>query len=415
MTHRLSSHAIAAALAVCLIVTAATLPARADAAFRAWLEAQWPAAQSLGVSRQTFEAATHGLEPDLGLPDLEIPGQPEKPQRGQAEFVSTPAEYLSEKTLARLATQGRALLAEHRATLAAIEQRFGVTPSVLLAIWGRETDFGRYRLPKNAISVLATQAYLGRRKEQFRGEFLLALKMLQEGVIGLAEMRSSWAGAMGLTQFLPSEYYKYAVDFDGDGRRDIWKSVPDALASAANQLLDKGWQRGKRWGLEVRVPKDFDCSLAEPAVTAPVREWLKRGFAPAFDRKVAPADIDEDASVLLPAGTYGPGFLTEKNFYVLKEYNFSDLYALFVGDVSDRITGGRGFERPWDKVEQLRTADVERMQRYLTDHRLYGEKIDGKAGMKTRAALGAYQKANRLKLDCWPTASVLKHMLGNGR
>jgi lytic murein transglycosylase len=397
------------------LAAAALSPARADAAFRAWLEAQWPAAQAQGVSRETFDLATRQLEPDLSLPDLEIPGRPERPQPGQAEFVSTPAQYLAEGRLARLATQGRALLAQHRATLAAIEQRFGVGPAVLLAIWGRETDFGHYRLPKNAISVLATQAYLGRRKEQFRNEFLLALKMLQDGVVRLADMRSSWAGAMGLTQFLPSEYYKYAVDFEGKGRPDIWNSVPDALASAANQLLDKGWQRGKRWGFEVRVPKEFDCSLAEPAVTKPVRDWLKGGFAPAFDRKLSAADLGEDASVLMPAGIYGAGFLTEKNFYVLKEYNFSDLYALFVGDVSDRIMGGRGFERAWDKVEQLRTADIERMQRYLTEHSLYADKIDGKAGMKTRASLGAYQKANGLKLDCWPTVEVLRHMLARGR
>src|SRR5262249_16854814 len=140
---------------------------------------------ALGVSRQTFDAATRGVEPDLSLPDLEIPGRPERPQPGQAEFVSTPAEYLAEGRLARLAAQGRTLLAQHRATLTAIEQRFGVAPSVVLAIWGRETDFGRYRLPKNAVTVLATQAYLGRRKEQFRNEFLLALKMLEERVIGL--------------------------------------------------------------------------------------------------------------------------------------------------------------------------------------------------------------------------------------
>ena len=149
---------------------------------------------------------------------------------------------------------------EHRATLAAIEQRFGVPGPVILAIWGRETDYGNYKLPHNAVRVLATQGYLGRRKEQFREEFLLALKMLQEGHVTLGDMRASWAGAMGLTQFLPSDFYKYAVDFDGDGRRDIWRSVPDALASAAQQLVDKGWQRGKPWGYEMRVPRTLDCT-----------------------------------------------------------------------------------------------------------------------------------------------------------
>jgi len=414
MIHRFPWRALLIAAAALIGASVGAQALAADAAFRAWLESLLPDAQALGVSRQTFEAATRGLEPDLSLPDLDLPGQAQRPPPGQPEFVSTPAEYLSETTMSRLAAQGRTLLAEHRATLAAIEHQLGVAPTVLLAIWGRETDYGRYRLPKNAISVLATQGYLGRRKDQFRQEFLLALKMLEEGDVKLADMRSSWAGAMGLTQFLPSEYFKYAVDFDGDGRRDIWTSVPDALASAANQLVDKGWQRGRGWGFEVRAPKGFDCSRAEPAVTLPVGEWLKRGFSPAFARTVAPAELGEDASVLLPAGTYGPAFLTLKNFYVLKGYNFSDLYALFVGHVGDLIAEPRGFEKPWDKVEQMRTAEVEKMQRFLTEHGLYQDKIDGKAGMKTRAALGAYQKANGLALDCWPTAGVLKSMLGKG-
>ncbi len=413
MIHRLASRTVVMAVATMLILAAGIEPGRAaDPAFRAWLEQQWPAAQALGVSRPTFDAATRGLEPDLSLPDLEIPGQAQKPQRGQAEFISTPAEYLPDSTLNRLAAQGRTLLATHRATLTAIEQKMGVAPNVLLAIWGRETDFGRYRLPKNAISVLATQGYLGRRKDQFREEFLLALKMLEEGVVKPAEMRSSWAGAMGLTQFLPSEYYKYAVHFDGDGRPDIWNSVPDALASAAAQLVDKGWQRGRRWGFEVRIARGFDCSTAEPAVTMKVGEWLRRGFVPAFGKKLSPAELEEEASVFLPAGTYGPAFLTLKNFYVLKGYNFSDLYALFVGHVGDLIAETRAFERPWGKVEQMRSTDVEKMQRTLTDRGLYQDKIDGKAGMKTRSALGAYQKANGLPLDCWPTLPVLKHMLG---
>jgi lytic murein transglycosylase len=413
MIHLSVRRVVLVAIAAASLIGAGGAAHAADPVFRAWLEAQWPAAQALGVSRVTFDMATRGLEPDLSLPDLDLPGRPQRPPPGQAEFVSTPAEYLSEPTMNRLAAQGRTLLAQHRATLTAIERQLGVAPNVLLAIWGRETDYGRYRLPKNAITVLATQGYLGRRKDQFRQEFVLALKMLEEG-FKLADMRSSWAGAMGLTQFLPSEYYKYAVDFDGDGRRDIFTSVPDALASAANQLVDKGWQRGRRWGFEVRAPKDFDCSLGEPGVTMPVGEWLKRGFSPAFGRRLDAAELAEEASVLQPAGTHGPAFLTLKNFFVLKGYNFSDLYALFVGHVSDLIDATRGFEKPWEKVEQLRSEEVERMQRYLTEHGLYADKIDGKAGMKTRAALGAYQKANALALDCWPTTAVLKNMVGKG-
>jgi len=391
-------------------------PARAasDPAFTRFLQSLWPAAQKLGVSRATFESATHGLTPDLSLPDLAIPGRKERPP-GQPEFVLTPAHYLKESRLAALAGYGRRLAAAHRATLSRIEREIGVPGSVVLAIWGRETDYGRYKLPHNAVRVLATQSYLGRRKQHFRQEFLLALKILQDGHIKLAAMRSSWAGAMGLTQFLPSEFYKYAVDFDGDGRFDIWNSVPDALAAAARQLVGKGWQRGGVWAIEVRAPKSFDCARAEPAVTATVGEWLRSGFVPVGGRKLGAHVLAEPASVLMPEGSYGPAFLTPKNYFVLKEYNFSDLYVLFVGNLSDRIAGGGPFRTPWSKAKQLRTVQVEEMQRGLARLGLYRDKIDGKAGMLTRAALGAYQKANGLKLDCWPTATVLAHMRRAGR
>jgi lytic murein transglycosylase len=388
----------------------ATPAGAADPLFQRWLQGLWPQAQALGVSRRTFDAATQGVEPDLTLPDLDLPGREGAPPRGQAEFVQTPADYIKEANIARLAEQAKKLAAVHSQTLAAIEQKFGVPGNVLLAIWGRETAFGGYKLPKNAITVLATQGYYGRRKDFFRQELLYAFKMLEDGHVKLAEMRSSWGGAMGLTQFLPSEFYKFGVDFDGDGKKDIWNSVPDALASAAQQLVGKGWQRGIRWAYEVRAPQGIDCTLGVPEVTRPLGEWLKQGFVPAYGRKPSQADVAEPASLLLPEGTYGPAFLTLKNYYVIKEYNFSDLYVLFVGHLSDRIDDPRPFETPWSKNTQLRTAQVETMQRTLTKLGLYKDKIDGKAGMQTRAALGAYQKANRLKLDCWPTAVVLDDM-----
>ncbi|MFL5089253.1 MAG: lytic murein transglycosylase [Xanthobacteraceae bacterium] len=399
-------------LAACFVVIMVTSVRAGDAAFAQWLQSLWPEAQALSVSRMTFDMATRGLEPDLSLPDLVIPGQPEAPQRGQAEFVLTPADYLKEATIARLAAQGRDLLAKHRTTLERIERQFGVPASVVLAIWGRETAYGGQRDGRNAIRVLATQAYLGRRKEQFRQEFLTALKMLEEGHVKLADMRSSWAGAMGLTQFLPSEFYKHGVDFDGDGRIDIFNSVPDALASAAKQLVNKGWQPGKRWAYEVRPPSGLDCTIAEPSVTMPIGDWVKRGFVPAYGRKLTADEVAETASLLMPEGSYGPAFLTPKNYYVIKDYNFSDLYVLFVGHLSDRIVDSRPFETAWSKTAQLRTADVEAMQRGLTELGFYRDKIDGKAGMLTRSALGTYQKANGLKLDCWPTSSVLDHMKG---
>jgi lytic murein transglycosylase len=393
-----------AAIGLLLVIVSA----RADPAFQQWLQTTWPQARELGVGRSTFDAGIRGLEPDFGLPDLALPGRPEAAPQ-QPEFVQTPAQYLREPTFARLAAQGKKLAAQYRDTLARIEKVFGVPGNVVLAIWARETDYGAERQPHDALRVLATQAYIGKRKDFFRNEFLHALKMLQDGV-PRENLRSSWGGAMGLTQFLPSEYYKYAVDFDGDGRADIWHSVPDALASAAKQLAGKGWQAGKPWAIEVHPPSNVDCTIAEPSVMRPVGEWLKHGYVPAYGRKLTAVELAAEASVLLPEGTYGPAFLTPKNYYVLKDYNYSDLYVLFVGHLSDRIAGGRPFQTPWSKNAQLKTKEVETMQQRLTSLGLYKDKLDGKAGMLTRAALGAYQKKNGLKVDCWPTAAVLDHM-----
>jgi lytic murein transglycosylase len=381
----------------------------ADAAFQQWLAGTWPDAQAMGISRATFDAATKGLEPDLKLPDLAIPGRPEAPQRGQAEFVQTPVDYLKEANMARLAAEGAKLRTQYAATLDAIEKQFGVPGPVLLAIWGRETDFGHTNEKNDAMRVLATQAYVGKRKDMFRNEFLLAMKMLQDGY-KREDLKASWGGAMGLTQFLPSEFYKHGVDFDHDGRADIFHSVPDALASAAKQLVDKGWEPGRRWSYEVHAPATFDCTLGEPGTVKPIGEWIKAGFTPAYGRKLRPDELAEPASVLQPEGVYGPAFLTPKNYFVIKEYNFSDLYVLFVGHVSDRMSDPRHFETPWSKGTQMRTADVEAMQNVLTARGLYQDKVDGKAGMKTRSAVGAYQKANGLKVDCWPSATVLDHM-----
>ncbi len=380
----------------------------ADVAFQKFLAGTWPEAQQLGVARATFDNAIRGLEPDLSLPDLAIPGRPETAPQ-QPEFVQTPAQYLREPTFDRLAARGKQLAAQYHDTLARIEKEFGVPGNVVLAIWARETDYGGYTLPHDAIRVLATQAYVGKRKDFFRNEFLHILKMLQDG-IPRADLRSSWGGAMGLTQFLPSEFYKYAVDFDSDGRADIWHSVPDALASAAKQLAGKGWQSGERWAYEVRAPQNVDCSIGVPEITMPIGEWLKRGFTPANGHSLSAAELVLPASLLQPEGTYGPAFLTPKNYYVIKDYNFSDLYVLFVGHLSDRIAGGRPFQTPWSKNAQLKTTEVELMQKRLTALALYKDKIDGKAGMLTRAALGAYQKKSGLKVDCWPTAAVLDHM-----
>src|SRR6516164_448339 len=192
--------------AFALFSSAANPTFAADAAFAQWLAATWPEAQALGVSRATFDTATRGLEPDLSLPDLAIPGRPQGPQRGQAEFVQTPADYLKDANIARLAAEGAKLRTQYAATLDSIEKQFGVPGPVLLAIWGRETDFGHSKDRLDAMRVLATQAYVGKRKDMFRNEFLLAMKMLQDG-FKREDMKSSWGGAMGLTQFMPSEFY----------------------------------------------------------------------------------------------------------------------------------------------------------------------------------------------------------------
>ncbi|MBU6458664.1 MAG: lytic murein transglycosylase [Bradyrhizobium sp.] len=394
-----------------LVVCSTDTPARAaDAAFTQFIASLWPEAQAAGVSRATFDNETRGLEPDYKLPDLILPGRPATGAPSQAEFVQVPSDYIKEAAIARLAGEGQRLMQKYRAALTGIEARFGVPATIVLAIWGRETDYGRYTLPYDAVRVLATQAYVGRRKDQYRNEFVLALKILGEGVVTRKELRSSWGGAVGLTQFLPSEYYKHGVDFDGDGRIDLWHSVPDALASAAAQLVNKGWQPHLRWAYEVKAPVNVDCTQGVPEVTKPIGEWLREGFVPVRGQKLSPQEQAQPASLLQPEGIAGPAFLTTRNYFVIKEYNFSDLYVLYVGHLSDRMTNPQPFATPWSASTQLRSADVEAMQRRLTQLGLYRDKLDGKAGMLTRAALGAYQKSAGLKVDCWPSEAVLRSM-----
>jgi lytic murein transglycosylase len=409
VTKSISFNCVLVASGLLLLMQVLAFPAHAaDAAFTQFIASLWPEAQAAGVSRATFDRETAGLEPDYKLPDLILPGRPATGNPAQAEFVQVPADYIKEASIARLAGEGQKLLARYRPALDKIESRFGVPSTIVLAIWGRETDYGRYKLPYDAVRVLATQAWVGRRKDSYRNEFILALKMLGEGVVSRKDMRASWGGAVGLTQFLPSEFYKHGVDLDGDGKVDLWHSVPDALASAASQLLDKGWQRGLRWAYEVKAPADVDCTMGVPEVTRPIGEWLRSGYVPVRGEKLSAAEQAEGASLLQPEGIYGPAFLTTKNYFVIKEYNFSDLYVLYVGHLSDRMTSPLPFAAPWSASTQLRTADVEAMQRGLTRIGLYKDKIDGKAGMLTRSALGAYQKKAGLKVDCWPSDTVLR-------
>jgi lytic murein transglycosylase len=398
-----------AVVLVLLVSMAIAVPAHAQSAddFRRFLDALWPDAQKAGVSRATFDKALRGVEPDVALPDLVLPGKTEV--KGQAEFTRTPAEYLNASYLAKLADQGKALQTEHAKWLAKIESELGIQRQFVLAIWGRETAFGSYRSSYYVIKALATQAFLGRRKDMFRTELIYALKMLEDGVRTRENFTGSWAGAMGLTQFMPSEFYTMGYDLDGDSRVDIWNSVADALGSAAKQLREKGWVPGQSWGYEVRLPKGTSCLLEGTDKARPVREWVKLGVARVAGDFPAQA-LDQTAFILTPAGAHGPAFLALENFLVIKRYNMSDLYALFVGSLGDRIAGGGNFATPWASVRQLPARSIEEIQEKLQTLGYKVSIVDGKAGMNTRALIGAYQQASNMAVDCWPSEAVLNHL-----
>jgi lytic murein transglycosylase len=379
---------------------------RADADFDSWLTQLWHDADKQGVSRATFDNAMTGLELDLSLPDLVIPGRRLKEQ---AEFTRLPADYLPEQQLAGLAKAGRQYLTTYRDTLRKIEVDYGVPGNVVIAVWGRETDYGAERQHYRVIRSLATEAYLGRRKDMFRNELLIALRLVQSGMIRIDAM-GSWSGAMGLTQFEPSDFEKFAVDGDGDHKIDLSGSIPDALASAAKQLRDYGWKRNKRWGFEVRVPQQIACLEAVPDINRPVADWLGRGLMPAAGAKVSKDMLEDHASLVLPAGSYGPGFMALENFQVLRRYNASDLYALFVGHLADLIAGGPAFEIAWTKLPRLSGRDVEEIQQLLSSKKYYQDTIDGRLGSVTRRAIGQYEKAANMRVDCWPSKILLDQL-----
>ena len=238
------------------------------------------------MSRATFDSETPGLEPDYKLPDLILPGRPATGAPSQAEFVQVPADYIKEASIARLAAEGQRLMAKYRTSLAA-SKRASACPRRSCSRSGAARPItAATRCPTTGVRVLATQAYVGRRKDKYRNEFILALKMIGDGEVTRKDMRSSWAGATGLTQFLPSEFYQHGVDFDGDGRKDIWHSVPDALASAAQQLVNKGWQPGVRWAYEVQGAGECRLHQGVPEVTKPIGEWLREGFVPVRGQKL---------------------------------------------------------------------------------------------------------------------------------
>ena len=377
--------------------------------FTNWLNKDfYKEALKSGISAGTFSEALSTVVPNLALPDLVIPGEKPKAQRRQhqAEF-SAPANYFSAKTLARLVSDGKTQLSENRGALKKIEKQYGVPASVALAIWGRETNYGSVKIPYNAFEVLATKAFMSTRKDMFKTELIAALTIVQDHYMDAASMKSSWAGALGQPQFMPTSYLKYAVDFDGDGHRNIWTSTPDTLASIANYLKLNGYKANAGWGYEVKVPETVGCFLEGPDQGKMLSEWQKLGVLPLSDKNVPALDKSRPLYLLMPEGRLGPAFLVTDNFYVLKSYNMSDLYALFIATVSDGIEGKRGFIEPWQKIDELYQSDVLNLQTKLQSQGYDIGKADGFAGFKTRRSIGLWQQKHGQKPTCFPSRSLI--------
>lgn len=399
----------------CLAIAAVVAWAPASAAgledrFRAWLEDDlWPQAAAAGIERRTFDAAFAGVRPNLDLPDLVMPGSAEDvpKEQHQAEFGS-PGNYFAEKTIRAVTAGGRARADRHSTVLAAVEKRFGVPAGIVLAIWGRESGFGTAKIPHDAFEVLGTKAFMSTRREMFRKEVLAALAIVDRGLVNRKAMRSSWAGALGQPQFLPTSFLEHAVDFDADGTPDIWNSVPDSLASIANYLAHHGWVKGRDWGFEVTVPETVSCSLEGPDQGKRISEWVDLGVARVGGRPFPKTELGRRGFLLMPAGRTGPAFIVTPNFYVLKEYNESDLYALFIGHGADRIAhGDRRFAAAWGKVGGLYRSDIAALQRRLQrlGHDVGG--ADGLPGFKTRRSIGLWQRKNGSPETCFPDAGLI--------
>jgi lytic murein transglycosylase len=395
-----------------------------EKSFAAWLQSLWPDAQEAGVSRETFDAQVKGLKLDWSLPHLVLPdpagpeGPPlpralaaSKKPRHQPEF-DIPANYFNQNTLTVLARTGSSKMKQYAQYLRAIQNQYQVPASVIVAIWGRETGFGQAGLPFDALSAIATQGFMGRRPETFRPEVIAALKIIEEGHAARAEMRSSWAGAMGHTQFLPSDFEKYAVDLDGDGRRDIWNSIPDALGSAGNSLHSQGWDGNQTWAYEVTLPEGFDCTEQGPDRAHPIADWVKRGVARVKGRAFPEARLQDPAFLVLPAGLKGPAFLATNNFSVLKLYNNSDVYAIFVGHVADMMGGAPvSFAGKWQEVERFARARMQRFQEVLVADGHDVGKVDGLVGFKTRRTIGLEEQKRGMKLTCYPSSALVDAVL----
>ncbi|MCB1332459.1 MAG: lytic murein transglycosylase [Roseivivax sp.] len=376
------------------------VPAATQAGFDRWIAGFRGRALKAGISAAVFDRAFRTVRYD--------PEVIEKDRR-QSEFTKGVGEYLESAASDSRVSNGKQALRQQRRTLDRIEAHYGVDRDVVVAIWGMESAYGARRGDKPVIAALATLAYDGRRGRFFEQQLVAALKILQRGDTTSEKMTGSWAGAMGHTQFIPTSYQALAVDFTGDGRRDIWSDDPtDALASTANYLAKSGWRRGQPWGVEVRLPRDFDYALAGRKTKKMPSDWARLGVTGTDGRAVPDHG---SASVLLPAGGQGPAFLIFRNFDVIARYNNAEAYVIGVGHLSDRITGGPRVQAAWPKDDRgLTRAERMEMQRLLTARGFNTGGIDGRVGPMTAAAIRAFQKTAGMAPDGFPSLALLKKL-----
>ena len=401
---RLGFFGIAIAL-LAMTPIAGPLQARAvdmsDWAFARWLEVQKPLMNSIGISKDTIRRAFFGVTLDRRILKL-LDAQPEH-DRSAGRYVSG---LVSPKRV----SNGRDMLDKHRKLLSEIGQKFGVDPIVVLAIWGVETSFGASKGNSGVIRSLATLAATDARRTKFwNRELVAALKILDARDVQVDAMTGSWAGAMGHTQFMPTTYQAYAVDFDGDGRRDVWSSRADALASTANYLKVSGWKAGEPWGFEVILPVGFNYRYSSPQESALIDVWRERGVVPA--RGPGWANTSGKLQLLLPSGAGGPAFLVTRNFRAILRYNSSTLYALAIGQLADTIAGAPGLFAQWPS-DDLGLGKQERveLQNLLSELGYEVGTSDGIIGRQTRSAIFAYQAAGGLPQDGHANKTLLERL-----
>jgi len=381
-----------------LMMPSAILAAVAD--FKNCLERLWADAARRGISRATYDKFTGDLEPDVKIMDY-VDAQP--------EFTKAFWDYLDLLVTDERITKGRELLAANAATFDAVEKAYGVDRYIITAIWGVETKFGTVAGERPVIRSTATLACVGRRQAYFKDEFLATLEILQRGDIRPDQLKGSWAGAFGATQFMPTAFKRYAVDFDHDGRRDIVGDVADIAASTANHLKVAGWVPGQAWGYEVVLPQNFNYMLADPAKRLTVAEWARHGVArvggAAFPR------AGDRATLFIPAGARGPSFLLLDNFRALMKYNPAEAYALAAGHLADRLRGGGPIVGAWPRDERVLTrAERLELQQHLARHGFDVGQPSGRLGLKTRIAVRDFQARSGLVPDGFATVAILERL-----